>query len=201
MEDSIKHAPFRAGVRADVLEYIDKNGEVIVYERFEAALAVGEFDQDPKYKQHCETCPRFGRNLACPPFSPAFAGYVGEVRTATVICLRIPLEYFDEPDPDKRYRAGHRMAQELLTQELMRYRQEGYLVLGSGTCRACKECTVEKGSRECLQPDKRIYSLESLGVNVVALVKSAMGFDLDWSGSEDASGYVSAVGAVFQTEQ
>jgi predicted metal-binding protein len=198
MDESVKQVPTRKGVRADVLEYVDKNGEVIVYERFEAPLEVGAFDQDPQYKQHCETCPRYGRNLACPPFSPAFAEYVGDVKEATVICLRIPLEYFDEPDPDQRYRLGHRMAQDLLTQELLRYRGEGYLVLGSGTCHACPECTAEKGGRKCLKLEKRIYSLESLGVNVVALVKSAMGFYLDWSGTEDASGYVSAVGAVFQ---
>jgi len=200
MDEEAKNAPVKEGVRADVIEYVGKGGEIIVFERFEASLEVVEFDQDARYKQHCETCPRFGRNLACPPFSPAFAEYVGNVSTATVICLRIPLEYFEEPDPDQRYRAGHRMAQDLLTQDLLKYRENGYLVLGSGTCHACKECVVEKGGEDCLQPDRRIYSLESLGVNVVALVKSAMGVDLDWSGTEDASGYVSAVGAVFKSE-
>ncbi len=73
--------------------------------------------------------------------------------------------------------------------------------MGSGPCRFCAECAAEKGKGECLFPDKRIYSLESLGVNVVALVRESMGFDLDWSGTADASGYVSAVGAVVEQNE
>lgn len=45
--------------------------------------------------------------------------------------------------------------------------------------------------------DERIYSLESLGVNVVALVNKSLDISLDWSSNEITASFVCAVGAVF----
>jgi predicted metal-binding protein len=195
MSDALKLNP---GVKVEVLEHSDASGEIVVYEMLEADLPLTGFDQSPEYKQHCEHCPKYAKNLACPPFSPTFAPYVKDVQAAKVICIRLPLDYFRGHPVDDPYEAGHERAQELLTAELLKYREQGFRVLGSGPCRSCGECVVEKGKDECILPDKRIYSLESLGVNVVALTKAAFGFELDWNGTENASGYVSAVGAVFE---
>ena len=45
--------------------------------------------------------------------------------------------------------------------------------------------------------DRRIYRLESLGVNVVELAQTAFGFELDWVESEAGAGMVSSIGAIF----
>ena len=68
---------------------------------------------------------------------------------------------------------------------------------GSGPCLACEPCAAEAGLEECSQPDKQIYSLESLGVNVAALCKKALDLDLEWSSDGRPADHVCAVGAVF----
>ena len=54
--------------------------------------------------------------------------------------------------------------------------------------------------RKCKKPKKRIYSLESLGVNVIKLVKKYFDFDLEWNDNEYIADFVSAVWAVFYKE-
>ena len=68
---------------------------------------------------------------------------------------------------------------------------------GCGACFACEECSAEIGEESCKLPDKRIYSLESLGVNVTALVKKCFDLDFEWTVDEHAADFVCGVGAVF----
>ena len=46
-----------------------------------------------------------------------------------------------------------------------------------------------------------IYSLESLGVNVMELATTAFGFELDWVENEAGPGVVSAIGAIFYDQE
>jgi len=89
------------------------------------------------------------------------------------------------------------MAKGILTGELLKYREQGFIIAGSGACQACDICAVEHGRQNCRKPREKIYSLESLGVNVISLVKRCLDINLDWSGHEHTADFVSAVGAVF----
>jgi predicted metal-binding protein len=165
-------------------------------ERLEITIRVSEIDCD-EHKVGCKACKKYGMNLACPPYSPYFREYVKGMRTAKVICFRIPLEQFSQISTEERYRTAFKIVRGLLTVELLRYRKEGNLVAGSGTCLACEQCAIESGRTKCKHPSKRIYSLESLGINVVSLTERAFGFKLEWSGCDSFADFVSAVGAVF----
>ena len=57
------------------------------------------------------------------------------------------------------------------------------------------------GPEACSNPDKRIYSLESLGVNVADLCKKAFDLDLEWTSDGRTAGHVCAVGAVFFSDE
>lgn len=87
-----------------------------------------------------------------------------------------------------------------MVDELLNHREHGYLVAGSGFCLACDVCAVEEGSDKCLKPNKRIYSLESLGVNLTALTQQCFGFELEWSASDHTSDFVCSLGAIFFNE-
>ena len=76
-------------------------------------------------------------------------------------------------------------------------RKRGYLVAGSGFCLACDVCAVEDSTDDCKKPNKKIYSLESLGVNLTALTEQCFGFDLEWSANDHTSDFVCSLGAVF----
>jgi predicted metal-binding protein len=54
--------------------------------------------------------------------------------------------------------------------------------LSSGYCMGCpgKKCTFKMGDQSCRNPNRRTYSLEATGINVVSTVKSALGLDLYW---------------------
>jgi len=181
----------------EVLEYTDDTGCIFIYERHECEVVVAEIEHGNKYKFLCEACPKYGKNLACPPYSPSFLQYIKDAKKAEVICLRLPTEYFTHPIAEERYRACFRMAKNLLTGELLKYRREGYFVAGSGTCVACERCIVEDGDQKCKRPGERIYSLESLGINVISFVKKCFNIDLDWNSDVYTADFVSAVGAVF----
>jgi hypothetical protein len=57
---------------------------------------------------------------------------------------------------------------------------------------------VQAGSLSCAKPEERIYSLESTGVDVVALVRTCFGLELEWTREGREPEFVSAVGAVFE---
>jgi len=196
MSDQIKQKKDKK-MKVEVIERVDVSGNAICFERYESALPLANFDHNAKYKFACKGCPTYGKNLSCPPYSPTFLQYLDGVKSAKVICLRLPLDYFNHLMAEEKYRDGFRKARSLLVNELLEYREKGYAVAGSGACLACERCVAETSDEHCKNPTKQIYSLESLGVNVVALVKRCFDINLEWTDAERTADHVCAVGAVF----
>jgi len=180
-----------------VLEYVDETGIAAFYERYEAEIPLSYFDHDKEYKIACETCSKYGNNLACPPFSPTFQDYLGGFEKAKVICIRVPQEYFSHVPSEERPRACFRKGRELLIEELLQFRQKGFRIAGSGSCLACQECSAEMGIESCKKPHERVFSLESLGINLVSLTGKCFNISLEWSSSDHFPPFVCAIGAVF----
>lgn len=188
-------------LKVEILETTGEKDSVIYYEKHKNVVHLRAIDHDKSLKRNCEACRRFGKNLACPPFSPAFNDYIsnhaGQDATATILCIRIPLEQFgDIVIPEERYRTGYKKAKSLLVDELLSNRKKGHVVLGSGACLECEKCVIELGDNNCKFPSRKIYSLESLGINVISLSQKAFDFNLEWSGKEYTADYVSSIGAV-----
>ena len=188
-------------VKIDILEYVDESGTTYFIERFERLLPISEVERDDSYKLACEACEKYGKNLACPPYSPSFDAYIDNAKTARVICLRLPQEYFNHILSGERYRTCFRKARGLLVEILLDYRKKGYTVAGSGACLECEQCAVELNSGQCKKPGKIIYSLESLGTNLITLVKKCFDINLEWSSDEQYADFVCAIGAVFYKDE
>lgn len=156
-------------IKTSVLKHTDTNGTEYYIEHFETTLKISEIDSSEKYKVACEPCKKYGKNLACPPYSPTLEGYIKNSKQAKIICYRIPLEQFPEIITEDRYHTAFRKVRGLLTDEFLRYRKKGHIIAGSGTCLACEQSVIELVKKKCKHPSKRIYSLESMGVNVVSL--------------------------------
>lgn len=185
------------GLRKEALELADGTG--ILYERYTNSINISDFEYGLEYKDLCAACPEHGKRLSCPPHSPSFPEHVGGARRARVICVRFPRAYFAHLTSEEDYLTRFfRKAGGLLTDVLLGYRAKGHIIAGSGPCLACEKCAAEAShGSSCAKPDRQIYSLESLGVNVAALCKKAFDLDLEWSSGGLPAGHVCAVGAVF----
>lgn len=189
------------GLRREVLELVDDSDTRIPYERYSKGVDVSDFEYGLQYKGLCAACPEHEKRFSCPPYSPSFPEHIGKAQRAWVVCVRFPGEYFARLASDTDYLTRFfKKAGGLLADVLLDYRTKGYTIAGSGPCLACKQCAAEAGLSTCSQPDKQIYSLESLGVNVAALCKKAFDLDLEWSSDGRPAGHVCAVGAVFSSD-
>jgi predicted metal-binding protein len=181
----------------EVKEYKDNTGRTLYFEHYEKLIPVTSFEYSDKNKIACEACNKYGKNLACPPYSPGFREFIGAQKNAKVISIRMPQEYFNQVIQENIYWECCKKAEGILTEELLRYKGKGFLIAGAGFCSSCEICAVEKGLNKCTSPSNRIYSLESLGVNITSLVKNCFNFELDWSSKEHMTDFVCSTGAVF----
>lgn len=166
----------------------------IAHEKHSGIVDVADIEHGNSFKELCRDCPTYGKNLACPPHSPSFLEFAGKAIRAEVICVRVP-----RPDgaKDEKVVEIFREAGDILNRMLLAYRASGHRIAGSGPCRVCEQCAGESGQETCRRTDDRVYSLESLGVNVVALAKAACTIDIEWASGSGKTAFISAVGAVF----
>ncbi len=182
-----------------MLRYHDESGNTFDIERFEGLLPIVEFELMPG-KTGCAPCPHRGKNLSCPPFSPAFAEYAKATNVARVISYRVSIANFKAGTVLERAYAAFGQMKARLVADLLKEREAGHIIAGSGHCDVCKQCAAELDNDACRFPDKMIYSLESLGVHVARLSEKAFDIKVEWSDEEHAANYVSAIGAVFLRE-
>lgn len=185
-------------VRSNVIEHIDAGGSAYLIERFERLVTVDSLEYRRENKIGCEPCPRYERgNLACPPHSPCFPDYIAGSDRALVLCYRVYMDQVREVPEEPKYRTAHMLVRGLLIEELYGHRKQGRLIAGAGACLACKTCVAETGESICRNPSRMIYSLESLGINLVSLSEEVLGLTLQWGGGELEAEHVAAMGAAF----
>ncbi len=190
----------REEVKTELIEYNTPAGHSLFYERYEVLIAVAEFSYSRSNREFCRDCDMHGRNLACPPYSPIFTDFIGQAREALVICIRVPSDRSEHPLLEDRYEICYREASDLLVNELLSYRRMGYAVAGAGACTGCERCAALTQDKTCTNPARRIYSLESMGVNVVDLARRCFNLDLEWSSESHIADFISTLGAVFPAQ-
>ena len=175
--------------------------EILYYERYETMVPISTLTHRSKNKAACQACKSYGTNLACPPFSPTFQEYTTDKTSARILCLRIPLDYFSEELIENRYRLCFKTVRGFLIEELTLARNAGYAIAGAGPCMACEPCVAENGVFECCKPEEKIFSLESLGINLMNLAKCCFDITLEWSTKGHTAQFVCAMGAIFYDDE
>jgi predicted metal-binding protein len=184
--------------QVEIKKFEDSDGLKLYYEQYKITMPISSIVHSKKNKQACETCINFNKNLACPPYSPYFLQYIDSTNNAKIICIRISQEYFRHIPKENIFKECFKKARSILVEELLRFREHGYTIAGSGSCKACEVCAAEEGILDkCKKPGKQIYSLESLGADVTALTKTCFDFNLEWTTNDSTANFVCAVGAVF----
>ncbi len=168
------------------------------YEFIKAPSPLASFNHSHAVKELCQGCPKHAKNFACPHFSPYFTDYIEGTREATVMAVRVMPQKKGGETFDEAARRTFTEARELLVKELLQKRGEGYIVCGSGYCMECEVCAAASGGEECILPEKMVYSLESLGVNVGELAKESLNISLEWADKDGGPTYIHAIGAIFR---
>ena len=149
---------------------------------------VERFVDVPRFLECCRACPAHGRTWACPEFDFDPMDVWRSRRWFHVIVRTLALTA-DQPrsglDPDEL----RPQVMELFTAEkrrlrhrvvVLRARHEGSVPLLAGSCELCARCTRLDG-RPCLHPGQLIHSVESIGGDVVGLVRELFGIEMGWS--------------------
>ncbi len=170
----------------------DSKGREAPCERYETVIGVERIAHGPELRAACEQCPRYGLSLGCPPHGPTFEEHAGGRGFVRVVCLRVPVEIGDARDPMEAQALATGESRAFLLDELRVHRDAGHPVAAGGSCEECETCAVAQGETVCPHPEARIPSLSALGVNVIALVKTCFGIELDWGEGE----FTCTVGAV-----
>jgi predicted metal-binding protein len=131
-------------------------------------------------------CRLYARNGGCPPFSPNFDSFQKEFSLITIIYGKLQIVDYPDKVLAGNYYIKWSFVEALLTPFTNRFAEiaigkEGRKFLSSGFCKGCgrKRCAKKEG-KECRQPSKRTFSLESTGVIVSDVTKSFLGFNLFW---------------------
>jgi len=145
-------------------------------------------DKD-KFKDICEKgCKVFNQKWSCPPVSPIFIP-----KGKAIVVILWMENTIDAKMEYTKVKAINSILKSNLNKLLYKFPNKD--VLGSGSCRVCQKCAFPNA---CKHPDRMIYSLESVGIDVEKLCFS-LGHELQWykKGEKKAYAYGSVVGLVY----
>jgi predicted metal-binding protein len=147
------------------------------------------------FKQMCKNgCPNYNQKFGCPPLSPSFKDVVKE-KELFLLAMVLKLNQFNKHNYQEYLKI--RIANSVLKSRIEKVMRKLEKVtrtkfLSTGACRLCKPCQ-KKISNPCKHPDKRRYSLESLGVDCNHLTKNAFGLPLKWYKKKKAPEYTTVI--------
>lgn len=142
----------------------------------------------PKFHNLCKNgCKVFGTKWSCPPASTQYISS----KNACVIVLWMN-NIIESKNEYTKVKAINSILKSRLYKLLYQY--PNTRTLGSGSCRLCQKC---HHPGKCKRPDKMIYSMESVGIDVDSLCKS-IGTPLHWYKKGKKYEYGSVVGMIIE---
>ncbi len=168
---------------------------------------------DPKVQTLCVspafTCPFYGHSWACPPEAPYLEDEVKKYQKFYLIYSIFDLEtYIKEIKAKHPRRSEYRIKNSFymksqfrgdLEEEFDKFLEsfnngnDTKLLLYDGSCKVCRNkkdggCTYDSG-KPCRYPDKRRYSMEAVGIEVIKTViglKSNLKLDIEYPSNKYA---------------
>ena len=123
---------------------------------------------DPKIREMCKCCKRYGKKATCPPHTEPVEYYSTVLKS-----FRHGIIYYDIfPTDGNKEDVGHDSSIEIykkLTAERTRLFENGHyliMILGAGSCKLCERCSFP-----CHIPDKGIIPVEATGIDIVKVME------------------------------
>ena len=160
---------------------------------------LNKYYQKEFIKKACEEgCPNYGKKWSCPPFSKPYYELMDGYNKAVLISLSTNMNsYVDIKNKYTAIKAANVTLKNLVEKVARKIEMEmgGYALL-SGSCRFCRPCAC-KINQKCKHPDKMRYSIEATYLNVQAICKELLDFELLWYEKKRLPQYTSTVSLVF----
>jgi predicted metal-binding protein len=154
------------------------NFNIEVYSNF---INVKEIESNKAlFTEMCKSgCKNFGKKYSCPPFSPSFNSIFDGYEKLFVLMFLCNLSQINSTEYNKLRIANVVMKSKIekIMRELEKINNSKFL--STGSCRLCKPCKA-KLNQPCKHPEKRRYSLESIGINCNTLIKKVFEKELKW---------------------
>jgi len=184
------------------LSFGAKRVEYLMEEYFDRNKVLGD----------CKACPNYAKYWSCPPYAFDEAIFLKQFKYMHIIGRQ-----FQVPPDDIRNIRDPKAIADYCTEKLQAIKVmtwktlleienevEGAMGLIPGNCPICEaqglECARKTGE-SCRNPKLMRYSLESLGFNVVDLVKYEVGMTIEWSQNQRLPKVLTSVSAILCNEE
>lgn len=147
---------------------------------------LNEFVDFNRTLNDCRKCRVYNKNWACPDFKEDIMKFYQSYQMIDLIYVRL---IFDDTLKDKRldknqlniflhetlFKEKNKLTEELKIIE----NDKNGVYLSSGYCNICSECSKIR-NEDCLFPDLRRNSVESIGGRVVKITRQLFGTEVKW---------------------
>jgi len=123
---------------------------------------------DPKVREMCKFCKRYGKKATCPPYVDSFE-YYSELLSQYVFSIF----YFEKFAIKGDYlelgkKSSLKIYRKILLEREKLFNTGHYFVIGfgAGSCKLCDKCSFP-----CPIPEKALIPLEATGVNIVKILE------------------------------
>lgn len=176
----------------------------------ENTIAVSEFLERfvdvEKFLGYCKECKNYDVHCACPPYDFDPVELWKKYTELKVVGLKITFDA-DFAGTELDHDAWTALYKEIIRKESFGlYKRllaeeeagEGLFLLNPGSCSVCGDDHCDRRKAPCAHPEKRRYSIESLGGDVPAVSKEVLGLELKWIEAGLVPEYLVLVGGMLR---
>jgi predicted metal-binding protein len=149
-----------------------------------------QFENKSLFDDMCKSgCKNYNKKCSCPPYSPSFTVYSKNYDMCKVYLMYIDMKQFNYFNGHGYFKVkvGNGILKPLMDKMLFNYSEsKNGRIITSGSCRSCNKCGLP-----CKKPNKRIYSFESMGINVSELSEFIFNHKLLWYKNKTIPEYTS----------
>lgn len=114
-------------------------------------------------------CGNYGKCHSCPPYDFEYSSIYEKIKLSNIAVLFTTLHSIKNMFDSEEWMDAKKIHDLITINFKLSQQNQGYM-FGAGKCMICDTCTYPK---PCSYPEKLVFSLEGIGVDVVSLAKKA----------------------------
>lgn len=135
------------------------------------------------------SCPSYNTNWSCPPNSPRFDDFIKDYKYSLIVQMTGETnreEFLDTYNINR-----------ILIEDLLSNIQNNFecLKTAAGKCYLCEQCSFLY-NKSCRNPEGMRYSMESMGVNLLAMSEELFGHKIDWVNDDSNPMMCTSIGSI-----